>query len=278
MFKNPDQRYGTSDAFRFSMREGVSYLESLALSGCDFITHAFCTRWGGTSEGKLADLNFGSRSGDTEEHLSQNREILCSAFDIPTQDLVTVNQVHEDRILIIDEKIPDWRNSEDLEYDGIISAIPGVAIGVITADCVPVLLVDCAKRVVGVVHAGWRGTTLGVVARAIDAFMKEFASRPSDILAAIGPAIGPCCYEVDESVLHHFDNKRSRESFFTRGKKEGKWMLDLPLANRYQLHDAGVPPENIFAADICTSCNTDTFFSHRGEGDAGRQLSFIMLR
>ncbi|MBW2631436.1 MAG: peptidoglycan editing factor PgeF [Deltaproteobacteria bacterium] len=279
MFRNPDQRYGTSDAFRFFRRGSVRYLECLALGGCDFITHAFCTRWGGTSEEKLANLNFGTRSGDTEEHLLKNRELLCSAFDIPEQNLVTVNQVHGDRLLIVDEKTQDWRHGGKLEYDGIISAMPGVPISIKTADCVPVFLADCTRRVIGAVHAGWRGTSLGIVARAVDAFMKEFASTPADILAVIGPAIGPCCYEVDESVFHHFDNKRDKEAFFTRGKKEGKWMLDLPAANRSRLLDAGVPPENIFSADICTSCNRDTFFSHRGEhGGTGRQLNFIMLR
>lgn len=279
MFKAPEQKYGTSDAFRFSKRGNVQYLECLALGECDFITHAFCTRWGGISEGKLANLNFGTRSGDSEEHLLKNRGLLCSAFDIPEQNLVTVNQVHGDKLLIIDEKRQDWRHDEKLEYDGIISAMPGVPIGIKTADCVPVFLADCARRVVGVVHAGWRGTSMGIVARAIDTFMKEFTSTPADILAVIGPAIGPCCYEVDESVFHHFDNKRGEESFFARGKEDGKWMLDLPAANKSQLLDAGVPPENIFSADICTSCNRDTFFSHRGErGGTGRQLSFMMLQ
>ena len=279
MFKNPEQRYGTSDAFRFSRRGSVRYLECLALGESGFITHAFCTRWGGISEGSLANLNFGTRSGDREEHLLRNRGILCSAFDIPEQNLITVNQVHGDSLLVIDEKTRGWRHGGSLEYDGIISAMPGMPVAVKTADCVPVFLVDCARRVVGAVHAGWKGTSLGIVVMAIDAFMKEFASRPSDILAVIGPAIGPCCYEIDESVFHHFDNKRDKESFFTEGKKEGKWMFDLPAANRSQLLDAGLPQENIFSADICTSCNRDTFFSHRGErGGTGRQLNFIMLR
>jgi len=279
MFKNPDHRYGTSDAFRFSRRDNVRYLECLALDGCDFITHAFCTRWGGTSGGKLSNLNFGTRSGDTEEHLLKNREVLRSAFDIPEQNFITVNQVHGDRLLIVDEKTQDWRHGKKLEYDGIISSMPGVPVGIKTADCVPVLLADRAKRVVGAVHAGWKGTSLGIIARAADTFIKDFASRPADILAVIGPAIGPCCYEVDESVFRHFDEKRNRDAFFTRGKKEGKWMLDLPAANRSQLLGKGVPSDNIFSADICTSCNRDTFFSHRGEhGGTGRQINFIMLR
>ncbi len=278
MFKNPEQRYGTSEAFRLSRRDDVRYLECLALGEYSFITHAFCSRWGGISEGSLANLNFGTRSGDRKEHLLRNREILCSAFDIQEKNLVTVNQVHGDRLLIVDEKTRDWRREGILEYDGIISAMPGVPVGVKTADCVPVFLVDRARRVIGAVHAGWKGTSLGIIAKAVGVFVKEFASTPADILAVIGPAIGPCCYEVDEVVFREFDKKRG-ESFFARCEKEGQWMFDLPAANRFQLLDAGVPPDNIFSADICTSCNRDTFFSHRGEhGGTGRQLNFIMLR
>jgi YfiH family protein len=209
----------------------------------------------------------------------KNREILCSAFDIPEQNLVTVNQIHGNRLLIVDEKTQDWRHGGKLEYDGIISAMPGVALGIKTADCVPVFLADRAKRVVGAVHAGWKGTSLEIAAKAVGVFIKEFASTPANILAVIGPSIGSCCYEVDESVFHNFDNNQSRESFLIEGKKEGKWMLDLPAANRSQLLDAGVSPDNIFSADICTSCSGDTFFSHRGENrDTGRQINFIMLR
>ncbi len=278
MFKNPEQRYGTLDAFRFSRRGDALYLECTALGECGFITHAFCTRWGGISEGSLANFNFGARSGDREKHLSQNRKILCSAFDIQEKNLITVNQVHGDSLLVIDEKSRDWRHGGVLEYDGIISTMPGMPVGVKTADCVPIFLADRAKRVVGAVHAGWKGTSLGIASKAVGVFVKKFVSTPADILAVIGPAIGPCCYEVDEVVFRDFD-KKHQESIFAEGKKEGRWMFDLFAANKFQLIDAGVPPDNIFSADICTSCNRDTFFSHRGEyGGTGRQLNFIMLR
>lgn len=278
MLENPDRRHGTSNAFRFSKRDDVRYLECQALGEFGCITHAFCTRWGGTSEGRLANLNFGVHSGDREEHLMRNREILCSAFDVPEQNLVTINQVHGDRLLVVDKKSRDWQHGGTLEYDGIITSVREMPVGIKTADCVPVFLVDPTKRVVGAVHAGWKGTSLEIVAKAVGVFMKEFASTPADILAVIGPSIGPCCYEVDDIVFRHFDEER-RGSFFSRCEEEGKWMLNLSAANRFQLLDIGVPPDNIFSADICTSCSTDIFFSHRMEhGDTGRQLNFIMLR
>ncbi len=279
MARDTDKRYGTSGTFRFSQRDTVRYLECMALGEYDFITHGFCTRWGGTSEGKLANLNFGTRSGDTEEHLLKNREILCSAFDMPEHNLVTVDQVHGNNLLIVDEKTRDVGRGETLAYDGIISALPGVPVGIKTADCVPVFLADPEKRVIGAVHAGWKGTSLGLVSRAANVLMNEFSSTPTDILAVIGPSIGPCCYEVDGPVFHHFDNNQGTGSFLTTCEKENKRMLDLSAANRSQLLGVGLPPGNIFSADICTSCNKNTFFSHRGEGgDTGRQLSFIMLK
>ncbi len=278
MPENPDRRYGTEGAFRFSRLGSARYLECRALDECGFITHAFCTKWREVSEGRLADFNFGVHVGDRDEHLARNRRLLCSAFDMSEHPLVTVDQVHGDRLLVIDETFQDGGQSGPLEYDGIITAIPGIPVGIKTADCVPLLLADRRGRAVGAIHAGWKGTALGIATRAAGVLMETFSSAPGDILAVIGPAIGPCCYEVDEAVFHRFDNTRERKIAFTGGRKEGKWMLDLSAANRSQLQGAGIPRENIFSADICTSCRHDIFFSHRGEaGDTGRQISFIML-
>jgi len=279
MPETPESKYGTKGAFSLSRRGGVGYLQCRALDECGFVTHAFCTRWGGVSEGRLANLNFGVNVGDKDKHLERNRSLLRSAFDLPGHKLVTVSQIHGDRLLIIKETLQDKGKSNPLEYDGIITARPGIPIGIKTADCVPVLLADRRRRVVGAVHAGWKGTALGIAARAVGVFMEGFSSTPGDILAIIGPAIGPCCYEVDGAVFNQFNNRREGTSAFTDGREDGKWMLDLSAANRSQLEGAGIPRENIFSADICTSCRRDIFFSHRGEkGDTGRQLSFIMLR
>ncbi|MBW2559332.1 MAG: peptidoglycan editing factor PgeF [Deltaproteobacteria bacterium] len=278
MPENPENGYGTGGTFSFSRMGGVRYMECYALGECGFITHAFCTRWGGVSEGRLANLNIGVNVGDRDEHLARNRELLRSAFNIP-EDIITVDQVHGDRLLVIDETFRGGRQGASLEYDGIITAIPGTPLGIKTADCVPVILTDRRRRVVGAVHAGWKGTALGIAAKAARVFMESFSSTPGDILAVIGPAIGPCCYEVDEAVFHCFDNTREGTVALTGSRREGKWMLDLSAANRSQLQGTGIPRGNIFSADICTSCRHDIFFSHRGEaGTTGRQLSFIMLR
>jgi len=279
MSENRDHRYDTDGVFTFARRGSIQYLECRALKECAGITHAFCTRWGGTSEGRLADLNFGIHVGDSEEHLTGNRQRLRSAFGLPGDNPVTVAQVHGDRIMVIDETFRTEAALGPLEYDGIITAGRGIAVGIKTADCVPLLFADPVRGVVGAIHAGWRGTALGIAAKAVDIFIWSFSSAPEDILVAIGPAIGRCCYEVDAPVFHAFDNTDTQRNALAPGKGEGKWMLDLIAANRLQVQEAGIPPKNIFAADLCTSCRRDTFFSHRGEGgNTGRQMSFIMLR
>jgi hypothetical protein len=217
--------------------------------------------------------------GDTKAHLRRNRALLSSAFDLPEANPTTVAQIHGDQILVIDEPDQGRGHNDLLEYDGVITPLPGIAIGIKTADCVPLLMADRKRRVIGAVHAGWRGTALGIAAKAVDMFIHSFASAPEDILVAIGPAIGPCCYEVDAPVFHGFDDSPVQGHAFTQGQQKGKWMLDLITANRFHLQGAGVPEENILSVDICTSCRHDIFFSHRGEGgNTGRQLSFIMLR
>ncbi len=269
--------FAGDSAFRLSYRKGIKYLECLPLKDCAAITHAFCTRWGGISTGRLANLNFGQHLGDREENLKTNGNRLCSAFDIP-DNLTTVRQVHGDRILLIDKTFNQIKQNTPLEYDGIITAIPELPIGIKTADCLPLLLVDTKKLVIGAIHAGWRGTAISIASKAIKIFFDTFASNPHDILAVLGPAIGPCCYEVDDELFSHFDQTEEVESCFSKIGNKGKWMFNLSAANISQLLQSGIPKKNIFLSDICTACTGKLFFSHRAEGgDTGRQLTFIMI-
>jgi YfiH family protein len=187
--------------FRFAMRLSIEYLESEELSALDFLTHAFCTRRGGVSRAPYDGLNVGDLVRDREEDLSRNLEMVKDAFAIPDGRLILMRQVHGDRIhLIDDDPLPE----EPPECDGLITNRPRVALGIRTADCVPLFFVDRTRRVIGAAHAGWRGTALGIAARMVATFKDRFSSRPEDILVVIGPAIGPCCYEVDAPVLAAF--------------------------------------------------------------------------
>ena len=268
-----------SPMFKFSKRGPVEYLESVALSRCDFLTHAFCTRRGGVSEGQYASLNFSGKEGDTKEKVQQNWEIVAHAFDLNVKQFFFVHQVHGDRTLILDNCSMELPGDQARQYDAIITDRPGLAIGIKTADCVPVFLADMTRRIIGVVHAGWRGASLSIAGKVVKDMADRFSSKPENIIAAIGPAIGPCCYEVDEKVLNAESEDEKWKSSFTSCREKGRWMMDLWAANRHQLLSAGVSPENIYSADICTSCQKERFFSHRrDEGKTGRQINFMMLK
>ncbi len=269
-----------NDRFHFSEKGGIGYLESTVLKEYDFIVHAFLTRWWGGDDERPVRYNFSNHVGDREEAVQRNWDRLSSAFDIPVENFCTVDQVHGGEILIIDDE-PGSVGGKDgnFPFDGIVTARRGIAIGIKTADCVPVFIVDPVKRIVGAVHAGWKGTALSIAARAVDLLEERFCSNSKNIRAVIGPAIGPCCYEVDERVFESMHHLPDRELFFAEGDREGKWMLDLGAANTSQLERRGIPAGNIYSANLCTSCQRDTFFSHRGDGGGtGRQLNFIMLR
>lgn len=179
---------------------------------------------------------------------------------------VTLRQVHSDIAL-------NARGLRDREQEGdaLVTDEIGRAVGVRTADCVPILLLDRSKRAVSAVHAGWRGTAAHIMARTIEAFRNEFGSEPAGILAAIGPCIRPCCYEVGTEVAERF-----ADGFKTERAHTGKWNLDLAGANRSHMLENGLLPHHIFDFGACTACRADDFFSYRREPEnPGRMISAI---
>ena len=251
--------------------QGITYYSSPRLEGVPRLVHAFLGRTGGVSSGHLASMNLGRRDEDKPENLAENKRRVAAAFGADAGKIFTVSQVHSDRIVVLDSADAGVEEIKTQEADGIITDLKVMAIGILTADCVSVLLFDRKKKVVAAVHAGWKGTASKISAKAVEIMVERFGSRPQDITAAIGPAIGPCCYEVGEEVVSAFSYQKG-----IAVQQGSKWYVDLPKANMLQLQDAGVT--DIDLADICTSCRTDLFFSHRKEmGKTGRQLSFISL-
>jgi YfiH family protein len=212
-------------------------------------THAFCTRQG--EEGPLA------------------------AFGIPPERLLILRQVHGAEVLIFDENTKALTHPHP--YDSGLTDKKRVALGIWTADCLPILMVDTAKRIIAAVHAGWRGIWRGVIGRTVSEMIKVFESSPADILAGIGPGIGPCCYEVGDDVASLFQNSHNASHQFIQ-EREGRHYLDLGRAAQLELTKVGILPENIEAIPLCTACREDLFFSFRRDKKPGRQLSFIMLR
>lgn len=265
--------------FTSEQNKSILYLQSSLLKKCDFLTHAFCTRQGGVSGSDYKSLNMSFRQGDDEYKVLQNWSKLADVFTIPLERFLVVNQVHGTGIFVIKPQGSYFSSRADLDYDAIVTNRPGVAVCIKTADCVPVFVVDKIQKVIAVVHAGWRGSAAGITADVIELLRKQYLSDPQNLLAAIGPAIGHCCYEVDCFTADAFGTQKNKESFLFPAAAKNKWMLDLPEVNRRQLLACGVPEKNIETSGFCTSCRQDLFFSHRATGGiTGRQINFMMIR
>jgi len=294
----------------------LTILRARHLSQLPWLLHGFSTRLGGSSRtyGK-GDLNLGFTKDDSRTAVERNRAAFLREIGALTRKrrnsktasrtadslwpLITIRQIHSDIIHSIDS-IPD----EPLPGDGMITATAGLLLGIQTADCLPVLLVDDKRHVVGVFHAGWRGTLKRIVEKGVGEMYRCFGSRPRDIKAAIGPGIqGCCCYNVGEEVRTKFESQFEYGASLFREVKESdpvrekypllflsarapghsnlptKIFLDLVEANRQQLLAAGVPRKNIESSTLCTSCHPELLFSYRAEkGKTGRLMSVAGIR
>ncbi|WP_263353036.1 peptidoglycan editing factor PgeF [Acidicapsa acidisoli] len=261
----------------------------LASNNFDWLWHGFSTHRGGVScaympEGSSAgsdhgQLNLGFTPADVAENVHENRlrwvEAVTGSRATP---LVVVRQIHSNRSLIAPR---DWAGIEQgsaPEADGILTNQRGVLIGIQTADCIPVLVADTKRRAVAAFHAGWRGTVARIVESGVARMREEFDSEPADLVAAIGPGIGACCYTVGAQVLAKFSESFSyADELFSSG--EDGVHLDLTEANRRQLMTAGIPESSIAVVGGCTACQPELFYSHRASGGhAGRMMAVIGIR
>lgn len=250
---------------------------SLEYLTCDDIPvpHCFSTRLGGVSQGFLSSLNLGSHRGDTTENVAKNYQILGDALGFEPNKLVMNHQVHSDTVRLVTRD--DCRGLDNRDYpdaDALITREPGLALAAFTADCTPVLLWDSCTGAVGAVHAGWRGTVADIAGKTVRAMAEHFGTDPADLVAAIGPNIGVCCFETDADVP---DAVRAvlgaeAEAFITQSGD--KYHVDLKGVNAALLRRAGV--ENIHISTECTACRPDRFWSHRvTRGQRGAQAAII---
>jgi polyphenol oxidase len=292
----------------------IEVLRAEAPARIPWLVHGFSTRHGGGSKIYGGDaLNLGFTAHDARAAVERNRALFVDAVATPNLassrsprsrgnarrwPLVTIRQVHSDLIHCFSNA-----PKHPLAGDGLITRTPGILLGVLTADCLPVVVVDTRLRAVGVFHAGWRGTLKRIVEKGIGEMRRHFGSRPQDMRAVLGPGIRGCCYEVGPELKDKFhaqfsyandlfrETKQSdevREKYpllFLTARAPGhselpkKIFLDLAAANRSQLVDAGVPPKNVCDLNLCTSCRTDLFFSHRAErGNTGRMMAVAGIR
>ncbi|MBN2415950.1 peptidoglycan editing factor PgeF [bacterium] len=241
--------------------EGLYIGKFATLFRCPEIGHGVSTRPGGVSTGGCASLNLGNPHHDSGANIEANRARYFSSLGLTRDEAAIPGQVHGTRIAAVDGPgvIPDT--------DGVMTATPGVCLTVQTADCLPVFLYDPFTPAVALVHAGWRGCRDGILAAAVAGMRRTYGSDPAAFLACIGPAIGPCCYRVDEVFKEYFPAR-----FFLEDR------LDLAAVAVHQLTGSGIDPRRIEASGICTSCFSRYFFSYRRDGEGtGRMMSALIL-
>jgi len=248
-------------------KNNLPYFEIPELAKIGWAQHAFLTRKGGVSLPPYDSLNLSNDNGDREEDVNQNKNRIAGTLCFDPKHLVLLNQIHQDRILLLRE--PFSTLPPLLEYDALITNSTNIFVGILTADCLPIFIVDQKKRVIAAIHAGRQGTALHITTKALKKMGEEFGCLSEDLIIALGPSVGPCCYEIDEKVF------QPEWKPFSTLKGSGRWMVDLARINIAQMKNEGIKEEQIFWVDLCTSCHNDLFFSYRKEGQTGRQLSFI---
>jgi YfiH family protein len=249
---------------------GISFFEFPNLSGIPGLRHGVFTRRGGYSQGPYQSLNVGLSGDDDPENVIKNRQAIEQVM--ANGETVFIHQVHGTRVVVFPQ-MERGANDAGLgvaeEGDAVISNIPGMSLAVQTADCQAILLYDPVRRAVGNIHSGWRGSIQNIIAHTVARMMAVFGTRASDLLAGIGPSLGPCCAEF----IHY--RREIPESLWHYGV--GNNHFDFWAMSRDQLQLAGVPAENIAASNFCTRCRTDLFFSYRREKITGRFAAVIGL-
>lgn len=241
------------------------------------VIHAVFTRRGGLSPEPWDSLNVGGTVGDEPQRVRENRYRSFATLGRDKQSMFDVWQVHSSDIVIANTAHPRLDRPPEFKADGIITKNQDVSLFMRFADCTPILLYDPNKKAVGIVHAGWQGTVKRVAGNAIKTMQSAFGSQPSDILAAIGPAIGPDHYEVGADVIEQVNYSFGKDAARVLSEREGHVFFDLWLANTLVLEQAGV--SQLEVAGLCTACHPDDWYSHRGEkGKTGRFGALIAVR
>jgi polyphenol oxidase len=253
--------------FILKSSKGVDFFYSKNINENSNVKHFFSTRIGGVSEGTYSKLNLGIYTCDQEKNVTTNFDRIFAAAGMDNKKIVFLKQVHSDIFHIVDDF--NYLNIRGSEGDALITSSKGIAIGVFTADCVPILIVDEEKEVIAVVHAGWRGTNLKIVNKVLKYMIDILEVNPNNVKVAIGPSIQKCCFEVTKEVAELFKHSYVINS---------KWYVDLIKENIDQIVESEVPINNIETGKLCTMCDQRLFYSYRRDnGDTGRLGTFIQL-
>ena len=253
------------------------FIEAPELSSHAVIRHAFFTRIGGVSEGIYASLNGGLGSNDTPDHVAQNRTRMAETLGVGADRLVSLYQVHSAEVVTVEAPFP---MGDRPKADGMVTRVPGLALGIATADCGPILFADPENRVIGAAHAGWKGALTGVIGATVAA-MERLGAQRSSIIAVLGPTISQASYEVGPDFVERFLGEApGMDRYLAEGTRPGHAQFDLPGFILARLGDEGIGEGA--ALNLCTYADAERFYSfrrttHRGEPDYGRLISAIAL-
>ena len=260
----------------FVLREsqGVPLLSCVAFENLKGFRHAFSTRRGGVAGAGGSSLNLGFSKWDSPERVNRNRKRFLSALNLNETRLVTLHQIHSNRVYIIGDLADEWNQPEG---DALITGLQGITLAVQTADCLPILIADPVKKVIAAVHSGWRGALSRVLSKTVREMQNAFDTHPADLLVAVGPGIQACCFQVGLEVAQPFYKQYEDGSLImpVHGVPD-KYLLDMERALKIQCVETGIDPDNCYSSGACTRCNVDEFFSYRAEGArAGRMMAVI---
>ena len=257
-------------SFQARQKNELVYHTSSLLES-DQLLHGFSTRLGGVSEGDFASLNFrsGGPSPDSREQVRENYRRFCEALGVEETGLVLSRQVHEDTVRHVTgaDKGKGLSVPADYTADALVTNEPGVSLMVFSADCIILLLWDPVSRCVGAVHAGWRGTALDLPAKTVREMGRLFGAKPSNIRAAVGAGIGPCCFETHDDVPDAMRSAFGAGAEAYIAPKGEKWTVDLKAMNAWRLRESGVQGDHIDICGTCTACCPTLYWSHRRTGD-----------
>lgn len=246
---------------------GVKFYTCSEFDKLPFVKHFFSTKVGGVSQGDYTSLNLGVYTNDLAENVDNNFNRIYNAANMNKDHMMYLFQCHGNDFYVADKE--NYKNTCGKDGDAIITKEKNLSIGVFTADCVPILLVDSVTKVIAVIHAGWKGTYLNIAKKVVEFMINNMECKKENIMAALGPSIGPCCFEVGEDVAQKF-------TFVC--KRNEKYYVDLWKENSNQISSCGVGADRIFSSDLCTMCNSDMFYSYRRDnGKTGRLGTFIQM-
>jgi YfiH family protein len=265
--------------YEIQKNDKVKFINVPAFEELNLVYHGFSTKVGGVSTGSFKGMNLSLYAGEDKDLVEINRCMFAKALNAGNPELYTVRQMHGTRVIRVESRDHPAEEYRQAQADAIITDQPGIGIGVLTADCAPIILVDTKKKAIAAVHAGREGSLMHILAHVIRRFQNDFGSLPEDLHAAVGPCIETACYEVGEEIAQKMrqDGLHNKDVLV---HKNGSYYMDLRKLNHLDLLGNGVKEDHIYHVPMCTACHPRTFYSHRKRKgkQTGRMMAMIMLK